>query len=653
MYAKIKHALSLTLAVVMAVTMFACCTFSVSAEDTTADAFVPYEGYTWSPLRGFSATESGTVKKTTTEPSVQITEDMPLGNMVETKFIETTENADGTLTGSAVRKRVTYTDNGDGTASVSTEKTTFKSSVFTKLNPTVGNTAFKFGIYSDRECCNAVLYAEDFKPYSLHPTAVGSASVPESNTRHTFEANADSVCKNFASNEPVDNVYAAHLKNSFYATQSQFSDMQNTLMFIFRGYNEMYLEFTAPEDGIYTVSGDIYHTRYSGAAASEENLSYYFVKIDENGIRHRINDKNNISVGSDNAEALDNIKVKLKAGEQLVLISDHLETIKDENYIGNIYLKDYLVTKWDYAEAEDKSTVTTSYNYKNHNFMSVYGENYDIANDNNFETLWIAEAARFSLDRTQVFDTVPFNTLFKDDNRAIAYVSNTPTFFNEITDVTHGTTINYKSDGTIWARADVCPLDEKNVDENGEETTVTNNYRYGHRLTFTVPEDGDVQLIGGLDNGSGNFRERVGIIKAGTSEIEYLKYHSYSGNKVEWVTCLSSSANKIYYREYNLGDLAAGDKIVYELTHNYGSWSNNFERVRLDHLTVNITTSNSAADFNGDFKADATDASYLRKVLLRKVEPVDLLMFNITEDKVVDIRDLVRIKKLLVGEVVA
>jgi len=69
----------------------------------------------------------------------------------------------------------------------------------------------------------------------------------------------------------------------------------------------------------------------------------------------------------------------------------------------------------------------------------------------------------------------------------------------------------------------------------------------------------------------------------------------------------------------------------------------------LSTLSVAITSSNSEIDFNGDFKMNATDAAYLRKVIIKNVIPRDVMMFNITEDDKVDIRDLVRIKKLLAG----
>lgn len=611
---KINRTFSLVMAIVMAVSMFACCAVTASAEDATS----PYAGYTWSPMRGV-----GTVAGETTNTTETIT-DMSLAEAQALKAteysIESVENEDGTVTGIKVTTTNTVTPNDDGETATVVKKIKKEATIID--NPTVVNgDAFKFGIYSDRQ--------NDTKGYhyvsKLNPWVIYSAnnyangfSIPGSgnltlNNQHTITLEEDVL----------------NVKNSFYLTMSQIDDMKNVVIFRVQQYNEMALSFVAPEDGVYSAVGLISKVRTAGNAEAEGIVNYYLAKIDINGVEHAVTEKANVPTHASGATSIPNNKVELKAGEMLVVRTDN-----DVNYVGKVFLENFLVTKWEYSVAEDKTSITTKYNYKNNNFMSIYGENYDITKDNNFAPLWTAEAVRFSLDRTQVLDTIPFDGLHTTDSMVRAYVKNSA--FTSQVRQDYGAAITYKSDGTIWAKADIRPL-------NGE------NFRYGSRFTFTVPEDGNIELIGGLDNGSNIFVERVGIIKAGSAEIEYIKYHSYAGNKVEWIGC-KHSADQLY-RIYKLGDFKAGDKIVYELTHTYANPSNNFERVRLDHLSVNITTSNTYADITGDFKADATDVSYMRKFVISKIATLtDEAVFDITGDGVSDLKDLVRIKRVLAGD---
>ena len=64
--------------------------------------------------------------------------------------------------------------------------------------------------------------------------------------------------------------------------------------------------------------------------------------------------------------------------------------------------------------------------------------------------------------------------------------------------------------------------------------------------------------------------------------------------------------------------------------------------------TVKSTTTYSlyAGDVNADFKQDSLDLVYLRKGLL---DGEDTVSYDVNNDKSVDIRDLVKLKKILIG----
>lgn len=628
MYAKIKHALSLTLAVVMAVTMFACCTFSVSAEDTTADAFVPYEGYTWSPMRGVTYTKGTATTENVVKENVPLAEAEALaaktGNA--TKTIEMVDNGDGTVTGYKVTTTHTYVANEDG--ETATVTSTIKKEPHTFVNPLEENSNFKFGIYSDRDdATRGVWYATDYNAYQIYATGyaanVGSAGNVHSNIQHKINI------------IPDDTPFINNVTKSFYATETQTASMKNVLIYGIRQYNELYLEFTAPSAGVYTASGIISKIKSNNATVAEGVVDFYLAKVDENGVEHTVSEIANLPDHITNTTDIPDVKVKLKAGEKLVLRTDN-----NVDFVGKVFVENYLVTKWDYAEAEDKSTVTTNYSYKNHSVFNVYGENYAIS-DSNYETLWTAKAAKYQTELDELDATTPTKDFGILKNNAV-YANGEP-FGAPATGGSQNAGIWYDTaTGSLTAKL-----------YWGVPSNTTAEYRNGLQFTFTVPEDGNVVLTGASKSSGDNTIARVGVKKKDSDEVVYGLYYVKGGtaynDKVTGARGVWSQlryAGTTNYREHNLGKLEAGDVIYYEMCMFDGSGQKAHD---LSTLNVAITTSNSAADFNGDFKADATDATYLRKVLLRKVEPVDLLMFNITEDEVVDIRDLVRIKKLLVG----
>lgn len=624
MYAKSKHALSLILAVVMVFTAFACCAFSASAEDAGAETFVPYEGYTWSPLKGVTYTKG--IATTTTE----VTENVPLaeaealavitGNAAKT--IETVDNGDGTVTAYKVTSAYTYAVNEDGTTATVTGTITKEPHTF--VNALEKNSNFKFGIYSDRkDVTKGVWYATEYQGFQIlsggYNGNPGSASNVHNNSQHKINI------------IPDDTPNIQNVTKSFYAIETQTAAMKDVLIFGIRQYNELYLEFTAPSDGVYTASGAISKMKSNNTTVAEGIVNFYLAKVDENGVEHALSENANLPDQVTNTANVPNVKAKLKAGEKLVLRTDN-----NVDFVGKVFVENYLVTKWDYAEAEDKSTVTTNYSYKNHNFYNVYGENYTLS-DKNFETLWNVKAAKYQLELDELDATTPTKEFTILKNNAV-YANGAP-FASPATGGTQNS--------GIWFDAATGALTAKMYWGTGTDKVERRN---GLQFTFTMPEDGKVVLTGATSIKDDTIA-RIGIKKKGSDEVVYSMYYSggtpyndkVTGERGVWSQLRFVTGTN--YRTHNIGELEAGDVIYYEMC----AFAAGQKSSDLSTLNVAITTSNSPVDVNGDFKGNAADIAYLRKVLLRKVEPVDKAIFNITGDEegLVDIRDLVRIKKAL------
>jgi len=632
MYAKkLKSALSLTLAIIMAAAMFACCAFSVSAEDATEATFVPFKGYTWAPMLDVTYAKGTTTTETVVKENVPLEEAQALAALTgnATKTIETVDNGDGTVTGNKVTTTHTYVANDDG--ETATVTTTIKKEPHTFVNPLDENADFKFGIYSDRDDkTRGVWYATDYQAFQIYASGyggnVGTAGNKHSNTQHKINVIPDET-------NHIENV-----TRSFYSTETQTAGMENVVIFGIRQYNELYLEFTAPSAGVYTASGIVSKIQNTNAAVADGVVEFYLAKVDENGVEHAVSEIANLPDHITNTANVPDVKVELKAGEKLVLRTDN-----DVNFVGKVFVKDYIVTKWDYSEAEDKSTVTTNYGYQNHSVFNVYGANYSIG-DSNYETLWTVRAAKFQNELDELDATTPTREFGILKNNAV-YANGQPfgapaTGGSQNAGIWYDTTTGSHTAKLYW----------------GVPSNATATYRNGLQFTFTMPEDGSVVLTGASKASGDNTIARVGIKKKDSDEVVYGLYYVKGGtaynDKVTGVRGVWSQlryAGTTNYREHNLGELEAGDVIYYEMCMFDGAGQKAHD---LSTLNVAITTSNSVADFNGDFKADATDVTYLRRVLLRAVDPVDRLMFNITEDEVVNLRDLVRIKKLLSEDVV-
>jgi len=627
MYVKIKHALSITLAVIMAVTTFACCAFSVSAEDTQTETFVPYEGYTWSPLKGVTATAGTTTTETKTTENVPLEEAERLAAITGNKAnsVVTLDNGDGTVTANKVTTTHTYVANDDG--ATATVTTTIKKTPTVLVNPIEENSNFRFGIYSDRNNeSKGVHYVSEYKAYSIfdfndnYNPNMGSAGNTHNNTVHTLNFVSDGT----PATDKVD--------LSYYLLKSQELSMKNTLMYRIHPYGGMWLEFVAPEDGVYSASGNISQT---SSAVVEEYVKFYLIKVDENGAEHALTDATNVPDHTTATADIPAEKVALKAGEKLVLRT--VNNISD-GYVAKAFVE-YLVTRWDYTEAEDSSTVTVNYGYQNQTFYNVYGANYALS-DPKQKTLWNVKAAKYQLDVDELDTTTPTIDFNLVKNNAV-FASGAP-FASPATGGSQNPGVWYDpATGNVTAKL-----------YWGEGTDKIER-KNGLQFTFTMPEDGNVVLTGATAVGD-NTIARVGIKKKGSNEVVYGLYYVKGGtdykDKVTGVRGNWSQlryAGTTNYREHTLGQLEAGDVIYYEMCMFAGK--NSQKSHDLSTLSVAITSSNSEIDFNGDFKMNATDAAYLRKVIIKNVIPRDVMMFNITEDDKVDIRDLVRIKKLLAG----
>lgn len=621
-----KRAISLFLSAVIASSMFTCCKFLLSAEEPAEDTVSVYERFTWSPMRGVTATKGDTVTDTTTK------ENVPIGDAKAStiKSIENVWNEDGTVTCYQVTTATTVTANTDGKTATVTTTVTKVPYVFE--NPAFENGKyFKFGIYSDRDNnTRGYHYATVLTPRQIYSNtkygkSFGSASDKTQNNQHKITLE-----------KSVQNV-----SGSYYLIMNQEALMKDTVIFRVQQHNEMALTFVAPEDGVYSASGIISMVKTSGNADENNAVQFYLAKIDKNGIEHMMSETANVPLKTNTPADIPNVKIKLKAGEMLVLRTDN-----NKDYVGKIFVENYLVTKWDYTEGEKKSTVTVNYGYQNHNFMNVYGESYALT-DTNFDNklLWDVEAIRLSnvktteLDQIAVEETAVFNKLYDNDNTdGIKIVAQNTVFCRPGADKHYfGPGLRYeKATGDIYAAVAIDRI--TSTHDNSKY------YRYGLRFTFTVPEDGDVVLTGCTDVAeSTNLktikyrnREKYGIIKAGTEAIEY---------KTDWITEYDKNTGRRTLIN-DIGKLEKGDKIVLEIANASTGYTNFQEQyTKVNSLNVALTTENTAADINGDFRCDASDYAYIRKYLLEAFTAKDKTIFDVNGDSEADIRDLVAMKK--------
>lgn len=619
----LKRTLAIVLTLIMAITMFA---GVVSAEDAVAEEVVD-TSYTWTPYNGVSAYTTTKTTETNTENVETAT-----APAKSTKYedLGTVDNGDGTVTTSILTTTVTVSDNGDGTTAVTTKKET---ETTVAENPAYINDEFSYKIFSNRTNAPGFVDCTDFKAKQVYSDSKEAGYLSATNKTWNNESKAIPVM-------PEDDNgryhYATDKGGSFYTFSQKTTTKADSVMYVSRANNDMWLEFTAPSDGVYSASG-LLSEHYIAGGGKDDQVDYKFVKVDLNG--NNIALTSYIDVADRTATAAEKklaaVKVKLEKGEKLVITTHQLTA----GGVRKIFLDGYAVTKLGYTEADDKSTVTTNYSYRNYNYEKIYGDSYAVNLPKHYENVWDMNAVRYNANGSATATAALTIDSVKDlDRYADGYLSNDTATWCANTGTGYGQYIQYDSAAdTLIARLSnrYCKIDGTNV-----------LFNYGFQFIFTVPEDGNAVITApqyyDWDGKDSKISVRYGVKKAEATDVEYVAPTStVTGEVIMWHT-MSTEGNT-----FNLKNLEAGDKIYLEITAS-GTGNGGDRRCYLNSLNVALTTDNTPADVTGDFKADATDATFMRKHLLRKLtgKAADL---DITGNGTVDIRDYVRLKKTILG----
>ncbi len=610
----LKRTLAIVLTLIMALTAFA---GVVSAEEVVDTS------YTWTPYKGVSAYKSTKTTQETTTENVETTSAPAAGTTYED--MGTVDNGDGTVTTSILITTVTLSDNGDGTTAVTTKKEIEKT---VADNPALINDEFSYKIFSNRVNAPGFVDCTDFKAKQVY----------SDNKEMGYRTATNKTWNNESGAYPVmpedDNGRYHHTTNnggSFY-TFAQKSDVYaarlDSVMYVSRANNDMWLEFTAPSDGVYSASGLLSQHKVGG---SEDAIEYKFVRVDANGNRIDLTGSlpAALRTATDAEKKLAGVKVELEKGEKLVITTHQLSA----GGVKKVFLDGYTVTKLGCTEADDQSSVTTNYSYKNYNYEKIYGDSYAVTLPKNYENVW--------------------------DMNAVRYNANGASTATAALTIDATTDLDYYSAGTLangtstWCTNTKASYDQYIKFDSAADTLtarVTNRYasnvlyNYGFQFIFTVPEDGDAVLNAPSYISGGNVAIRYGVKKADATDVEYVApTSSTTGEIIMWHT-MTTAGNT-----FSLKDLKAGDKIYLEITSS-GTGNGGSRTCSLDSLNVALTTKNSPVDVTGDFKADATDAIFMRRHLLRSLTG-KVAELDITGDSIVNLRDLVRLKKALTEEV--
>jgi len=626
----LKRTLAIVLTLIMAFTMFAGVVFAEDAITEDATEEVVDTSYTWTPYKGVSAYKSTKTTETTTE-NVDTASAPKAGTTYED--LGTVDNGDGTVTTTILGTTITLSDNGDGTTAVTTKKETEKT---VAEKPDYINNEFSYKIFSNRVNAPGFVDCTDFKAKQVYSDSKEMGYKTATNKTWNNESVALPVMPE------DDNGRYHHTTNnggSFY-TFAQKSDVYSarvdSVMYVSRANNDMWLEFTAPSDGVYSASGLLSQHKVGGV---EDDIEYKFVRVDANG--NRINLTNSIPIAArtatDAEKKLTGVKVELEKGEKLVITTHQLSA----GGVRKVFLDGYTVTKLEYSEADDNTTVTTNYSYKNYNYEKIYGDSYAVNLPKNYENVWDMNAVRYAANGGKTASAAMTIDSIKDlDRYAAGALSNNTTTWCANTGTGYGQYIQYDSTAdSLLARLTnrYCKID--NVDTL---------FNYGFQFIFTVPEDGDAKITApqfyDWDGKNLAISIRYGVKKADADAVEYVAPTStVDGSIIMWHT-MTTEGN-----EFSLKDLKAGDQIYLEITSS-GTGNGGDRRCYLDSLNVALTTKNSPVDVTGDFEIDATDAIFMRRHLLRSLTG-KVAELDITGDSIVNLRDLVRLKKALSEEV--
>lgn len=613
----LKRTLAIVLTLIMAITMFA---GVVSAEDAVAEEVVD-TSYTWTPYKGVSVYASTKTTETNTENVETATAPAKSSKYED---LGTVDNGDGTVTTSILFTTVTVSDNGDGTTAVTTKKET---ETTVAENPAYINDEFSYKIFSNRTNALGFVDCTDFKAKQVYSDSKEAGYLSATNKTWNNESKASPVM-------PEDDNgryhYATDKGGSFYTFAQKTTTKADSVMYVSRANNDMWLEFTAPSEGVYSASG-LLSEHYIAGGGKDDQVDYKFVKVDLNGNNIALTAYMDVADRTATAaeKKLAAVKVKLEKGEKLVITTHQLTA----GGVRKVFLDGYAVTKLDYSEADDNSTVTTNYSYKNYNYEKIYGDSFATSLPKNYENVWEVNAARFCID----------NTINANKNLVLKDTVELDTYSN-------GTLSTAKSawcDYSVPIAPNIIYDSVNDILKTGVATyrdSEGNMYSYGLQLIFTVPEDGNAVLTAPEYFLGNNMTVRYGVKKTDGEDVEYFApIAASSGKKQMWYQF--NATKKV---TFDISDLKAGDKIYVEITTDNNTANNSGRYASLNSLNVALTTENTPADVTGDFKADATDATFMRKHLLRKLtgKAADL---DITGNGTVDIRDYVRLKKTILG----
>ena len=617
----LKRTLASVLALIMTVTMFAA---SVSAEEAVTEdetEEVVDTSYTWTLYKDYVAPTSVT---TTADPVITTVDSAEAPTAGTTYSQSTINNNDGTATHTLTKTVIAVADNGDGTTEVTTTVTDTVT-VYDLMQE--NNPAIDLKIYSSRVNAIGFLNCNTFEANTIvnsNSTSYRSTTNPDLSKNDGYKINIDNI--------EYDNGRYGFVYNngngSFYIGTEDASARER-LMYLARPYNDMWVEFTAPTDGIYTAQGYISQHTHNNYPT---DVTYNYVKIDSNGNQINLTAELPIAVNSTATLAekdMVDVKVELKKGEKLAL------TTFTSAAVNKIFLDSYAITKLDYTEAVDKSTVTTNYYYKNYNYEKIYGDTFATSLSKNYENVWDMNAVRFfntnSSNVVVPASGITLNGTTDLDKYADGILVNGSTAWCENTTINNGNNsyIEYNStEDTLVART-------SNRRCNGVI------YNYGFQFIFTVPEDGDAVITVPAYISGGNMAVRRGVLKAGSTDVVYEAPLTSTGIAQMWETLKADP------KIYNMTDLKAGDKIYIEVVNDNTSYGSN-RLCNLNTLSVALTTESSPVDVTGDFKADATDAIFMRRYLLKKLT-AEAEALDVTGDGIADIRDLVKLKKAIAG----
>ena len=299
---------------------------------------------------------------------------------------------------------------------------------------------------------------------------------------------------------------------------------KNQLVCKVRQFTDMYLAFTAPEDGYYTLQADIMIR--NATSSLPVNGFVYAAKVDvSTGNETMLKGFEKVGTTGANVCEADIAGADLKAGDQIILGA----SCTGGTAIVTVY--DMRVSLNSTVLSKDKSTVTTTYNFLGSDRSAMLGQTRPIGsgqiitNATPSDKLWNYKAFYQTADSNAYAQEVNFANPFVASH--VNEISSKGQFTG-ITAVNDSVHFFYNLDEAIYGTG---PIVRARL--NGAN-------RYGVRFYFEVPEDGTAVIQGAysLVNGAAKSKAfyRTGIIRkepnvekvtenGDGTKIEYLHSH--------------------------------------------------------------------------------------------------------------------------------